>query len=162
MTSRKPSSCSIELAPVRLRQSSFLVVPCSLCWLLHALPSSLLLSSPRLARRIGKISFEDFGTVVRAVGLNPSEKELEGAGSGEKDLGAVQAFVKQLDESKPSKSDVESKVSRLPARSRLPTPACAPPDTCPSPRVPKLRRLLPTVVSAARCLHKLSSRINVL
>jgi hypothetical protein len=98
----------------------------------HSLQYSALLSAPLtrcrrtlsshclpVAPRTGKISFEDFGTVVRAVGLNPSEKELEGAGSGEKDLGAVQAFVKQLDESKPSKSDVESKVSR--------PPACVPP-----------------------------------
>lgn len=54
--------------------------------------------------------------MVRAVGLNPTEGDLSGAGSGEKDLAAVQAFVKKLDESKPSKSDVESKVSRPPPR----------------------------------------------
>jgi hypothetical protein len=96
-----------------------------LSWLAvsHAAVASPPLPASPVAPRAGKISFEDFGTVVRAVGLNPSEKELEGAGSGEKDLGAVQAFVKQLDESKPSKSDVESKVSRL--------HACAPPRSAP-------------------------------
>ena len=32
----------------------------------------------------GKISGDDFGTVVRAVGLNPTEADLSGAGGGDK------------------------------------------------------------------------------
>ena len=108
---RKPLSCSIEPGPVRTRctASSTCKLGSLNCGNPHVVGP---LADAARSAFVGKISFEDFGTVVRAVGLNPTEKELEGAGNGEKDLGAVQAFVKQLDESKPSKSDVESKVSR--------------------------------------------------
>merc|ERR1712166_30450 len=56
----------------------------------------------------GSVSFEDFGTVVRAVGHNPTEAELAGCGSGNQDFAKVMAFVKQMDE-KP-KADIEGRI----------------------------------------------------
>lgn len=112
MTSKRPSSSSIGLGPVRAFESVAIAARRADACGEPARRSALRSPSraPPRSACTGKISFEDFGTVVRAVGLNPTEAELEGAGSSEKDLGAVQAFVKQLDETKPSKSDVENKV----------------------------------------------------
>lgn len=106
--------------------------PCDFCLRLLRLSAHL---AALVLVNAGKISAEDFGTVVRAVGHNPTEAELSEAGGGEKvrrspsiaaqaallrapslnraaaqDLGAVTAFVKKMDDSKASKSDVESKI----------------------------------------------------
>ena len=79
----------------------------------------------------GSVSFEDFGTVVRAVGHNPTEKELAEAGSGNQvrclsdcvvprivasvspaqDFAKVMDFVKKMD-GKP-KTDIEGKVCSI-------------------------------------------------